>query len=308
MELVDRYIQAVKWSLPKNKQDEIARELKANLLDEIEASTQSKTPDDKTVAKVLESHGHPQKVAQSFSPQYPLVASEDMPLYKKVMTYAMVVLFLFAVVMGGNHLIEEQSVNAFAYLYIVISNFIDTAALVLIAVTLVFYYLGKIGELQKWRYSAWSPEDLPPLHAKRIAKSDSVSEITSSAFGLLILWTSLWMSEEVADKLILGLAPAMEHWRWILTIVAVYSLLSATYRLFKRFWTKTSLGLYIAEYLIYIFGFLYLSTLPQLIIVTNPKASELSPIIKGIFTYGWLGGAAVMALICVSLVRKWLKL
>lgn len=308
MELVDRYIQAVKWSLPKNTQDEIVRELKANLLDEIEANTQGNSADEKTVTRVLERYGHPQKVAQSFAPQYPLVASEDMPLYKKVITHAMVLLFLFAVVMGSNHLIEEQSVNAFAYLYIVIRNFLDIAALILIAVTLAFYFLGKTGKLQKWRYFNWSLKNLPPLNATYIAKSDSVSEITSAAFGLLILWTSLWMSEEAASKLILELAPEMEHWRWIITIVIVMSLITATYRLFKRFWTKVSLGFYIAEYLVYIFGFLYLSTLPTLVIVTHPKAADLEPVIRAIFTYIWFGGAFVLTLICISLIRKWLKL
>jgi len=37
MELLDRYILAVKDALPQDKQEEIGRELKANLLDEIDA-------------------------------------------------------------------------------------------------------------------------------------------------------------------------------------------------------------------------------------------------------------------------------
>jgi len=296
--------------LPKAKQDEITRELRANLLDEIDARKNSgdTSVDDQTVSDVLRQHGHPQKVAQQFAPQYPLVASEDMPLYKSVMGYAMIILFLFALIMGGNHLIEEQSVNAFAYLFIVLGNFMENIGFVLIIVTLSFYYAGKTGELNKWRYDKWSPETLPKTNAQRIERSDSISEVTSSVFGLLILWTPLWMSQEVSDKLILAFAPEMLHWRMILTVITGYSLLSALYRLFKKYWTKTSMGIYIVEYFIYIAGFLYLSGLPPLVVVNNPQASELTPIVNIAFNYGWFFGAFVLALITASLIRKWWKL
>lgn len=310
MELVERYLQAVEHYLPTKQKSDITRELRANIMDEIEAKEdqKGKALEMKEVSSLLSQQGHPQKVAQSYSPQSPLVASEDMPLYKSVMIKALILLFAYALLTAGNYLLKEQSVNAFAYLFVVLGSFMENIGLVLIIVTAGFYFAGKSGYLAKWRYPSWSPESLPMVNAQMISKSDSVSEITTNVFWLLMFWTPLWMNAETYEKLILGFAPDMQEWRVILSIVVGYSLLSAVYRLNKAYWTKYSLGIYIVEYLVYIGLMLYLSTLPALIVITNTQAAELSRIIEAIFTHGWLVGAFIFALITASLIRKWCKL
>lgn len=310
MELVERYVQAVKYYLPKGKKSDISRELRANIMDEIEAEQNDKARDLDTreVSSLLSRQGHPQKVAQAYSPMSPLVASEDMPLYRSVMIKALIFLFGYAILTAGNYLFEEQSVNAFAYLFVALGSFLDNIGLVLIVVTASFYFAGKNGYLNKWRYPKWSPESLPKANAQIISKSDSVSDIATSVFALMMFSTPIWMDPISYEKLILGFAPDMQAWRIILSVLVSYSLISAVYRINKRYWTRTSLAVYVAEYLVYIGAMFYLLTQPPLVVVHNPQAAGLNRIIEGLFTYGWLFGVFIFTLITVSLIRKWFKL
>lgn len=82
MDMVERYIAAVQRELPEKKRDDIGRELKANILDQIEAlETQQDSVSDAEVAELLKTMGHPREVALQFCPPTPLVTAELMPLY-----------------------------------------------------------------------------------------------------------------------------------------------------------------------------------------------------------------------------------
>lgn len=309
-DLVERYIQAVSRYLPEAQQHEITRELRANIMDEIDA--QATQPDavinEQQISDVLSRQGHPQQVAQSFVPQYPLIASEDMSLYKTVVSKGALFLFAYAILTAGRYLVSEQSINGFAFLWVALGSFIDNIGLVLIAITTVFYLLGRGGYLQQWRYPNWTPDTLPAVNAQHISTSDSISDMATSVFGLLLLWTPLWMNEASYQSLIIGIAPNMEQWRWILSIIIVFSFIAALYRLTRTYWSKPSMSIYIAEYLVYIGIMLTLWQSPALVIVTNPQANELIPIITQIFTHGWLVGALILSIITLGLLRQWRKL
>ena len=310
MELLERYVQAVAHYLPAEQKQDIMRELRANLLDELESLEidASNPKDTQALTTFLQRQDHPQRIAQSYAPQYPLVASEDMGLYKTIVLKGLLVLFVYAVVTAGSYLINAQSVNAIAFLLVVLSSVWDNIGGMLIIITATFYLLGKSGYLAQWRYPSWTPESLPPANAQRISTSDGISDVITSVFGLLLLWTPLWLNEEAYNSLILGIAPNMEQWRITLTIVMAGSLIGAIYRLTQTYWTRWSMGAYIAEYLIYISVMLTLWSLPSLFVVNNPVATKLTPIIEQIFTHGWLVGAVIFMVITASEVRKWRKL
>ena len=68
------------------------------------------------------------------------------------------------------------------------------------------------------------------------------------------------------------------------------------------------MGVYIAEYLVYIGAAVTLWQSPALVIVTNPLADGLIPIIARIFNNGWLVAAFILSFITLGLVRQWRKL
>ena len=314
MDLLERYLSAIKAELPENKQEEIIRELRANLMDEIEyalpenSENLDETKKEQTISNVLRKHGHPLSVAQQFAPKPPLVASEDMSLYKTVLTHSATILFVFALLMGADRLIEQQSINPLTYLFSAMGRFLDNIGLLLIVVTIGFYQLGKWGYLSKWRAKKFDPALLPKSEAQKIKKSDSISEVTSCLFGLMLLWTPLWMSQNSQDSLLFSFTPSMEHWRIIFTIIFAYTFLAAVYRLFQKQWSKTSLGIYIMEYIVYVAGALYLVTEPRLMQIENPAFSELKPILYNVLHHGWWFVAAILGLITISLIRTWLKI
>lgn len=309
-DLVERYIQAVEHYLPEAQQHEITRELRANIMDEIDAlaTYPDEVINEQQISEVISRQGHPQQVAQSFVPQYPLIASEDMPLYKTVLSKGALFLFAYAILTAGRYLVSEQSVNGFAFLWVALGSFIDNIGIVVIAITAVFYLLGRGGYLAQWRYPSWSPESLPAVTAQPISTSDSASDVATGVFGLLLLWTPLWMNEETYQSLVIGIAPDMEQWRWILSCIVAFSLFAALYRLTQTYWTKRSMSVYIAEYLVYIAVMLTLWQSPALVIVTNPQAEGLIPIIAQIFNHGWLVGVFILSIITLGLVRQWRKL
>lgn len=77
MELVDRYIAAVQRELPEDKRQEIGRELKANICDQLDALAEHAELTESQIADVLQQMGHPAQVAQQFVPPTPIVASEE---------------------------------------------------------------------------------------------------------------------------------------------------------------------------------------------------------------------------------------
>ena len=65
MTLVDRYLRAVRFFLPRRQQDDIVRELAENLSSEIEERTESLDREltENELADILRRHGHPVIVA-----------------------------------------------------------------------------------------------------------------------------------------------------------------------------------------------------------------------------------------------------
>ena len=83
MELLERYLQAVGFYLPKHKQDDIVRELSENLVSEMddlaEACGRPLTEDEQ--ADILRRHGHPMVVAGRYQTRQHLIGPAFFPIY-----------------------------------------------------------------------------------------------------------------------------------------------------------------------------------------------------------------------------------
>jgi len=275
MELVDRYILAVKQALPSDKQDEIGRELKANILDEIDALNDQNANNGDAVNTVLNKYGHPDTTANRFYKRPALVAGIDMPLYKKVLIHAAAFLFAYAVVRTLLTMLQDDSINPFRLLFQPLYIFIDNASLLFLIVTLVFYYVGKSSSVSAWLYRNWSLDKLPPNPGFKINNSDTITDIITSSFLLLVLWTHLWMSDDAYQQQILALAPSAEHWRIILTVLSVQSLLQAFYRLTQTHWQRNSYIAYIVDHAVFAIAALWMATITPILIVKDAINANL---------------------------------
>lgn len=254
MKALDVYINAIAAELPDDKQTEICRDIRASLLDELDAQCeqQGRALTELEIAALLQNWGHPVHVAQRYHTEPPLIASEDMPLFRTVLSYGAALLAALAVLKSLSGLVSAQSINPMQLLLQLGFAFVDMFSTFLLAAIATFYLLGRSGELQKWRLRPWTLADLPQLPQARLKLSDTVSDLVSGLFLLLLLWTGLWMSAERAAELPLQLNPDVGYLRHLLTALGVWTVLSASYRLTRRHWTLNMLRWLVAELTTYL--------------------------------------------------------
>lgn len=262
MNTLDVYIHAIAAELPDDKQTEICREIRATLLDHLDALREQHGREltDEEVAALLQHWGHPVQVAQRYHAEPALIASEDMPLFRTSLTYGAALLAALAVLKSVSGLVSAQSINPMQLLLQLGFAFIDMFSTFLLVVIGVFYLLGRSGELQKWRQRPWTLADLPQLPQARLALSDTVSDLVSGLFLVLILWTGWWMSAERAAELPLQLNPDAAYLRYLLTALGLWTVLSASYRLTRRHWTLAMLRWLLAELTAYLLVVIWIGT------------------------------------------------
>ena len=91
MELLDRYLQAVRKYLPKRRQDDIVEELSVEIqaqMEEMEAGLGRTLTEEERVA-LIKHYGHPMVVAARYMPQKHLVGPGLFPYYWFTLTRAL---------------------------------------------------------------------------------------------------------------------------------------------------------------------------------------------------------------------------
>lgn len=307
MELLERYLAAVAAELPADKQHDIIRELRANLLDQIEAQQQDGLPDDQQLSQLLLQQGHPIDVAQRFAPSAPLIASEDMPLYKTVLWHGAALMAVIALLKSLGGLVLADSINPVRLLLQLGFSFIDNFATLLLVVTAIFYGAGQAGWTKEWRQRQWHPARLPRYPLARIKLSDSITDLTSALFLLLLLWTPLWLSVEAQQHLPVRLADGMEHWRYLLTVFAALSAVFACYRLTQLSWQRWSKWVYILDHLV--FAVIFAAMALKGGVFTEPQQLTDSARLfwthaAGSIYYILLATAAVLVLLAIAEYRQ----
>lgn len=271
MELLERYLAAVAAELPADRASDIIRELRANLLDLLDEQTAIKgRPLSATEFNSwLEQQPHPQQMAQRYQPMQPLISSEDMPLYRDALWYGSVLLAVFVLLQNLAVLVSQNSINPIRLVLQLAFDFIEDFPLFWLVFTAAFYACARAGWTERWRQRRWQLINLPSQPQARIGITDLVSDMASSSFLLLLLWTPLWNFEMQEAPLIFILAPEMQLWCWLLTLLCFFSLLLALYRTYQRCWQRWTLALYIVELIAFAAVFIAMASV---------KTSVLQPI------------------------------
>ena len=104
MELIDRYLQSVKWMLPRKQQDDVIRELSDEILSQVEEKESAlgrPLTEDEQVA-LLKQLGHPMLLASRYSKQRYLIDPTIFAIYWMVLRLVLAVTFFgLAVAVGG---------------------------------------------------------------------------------------------------------------------------------------------------------------------------------------------------------------
>ena len=246
MELVERYLQAVKFWLPKRQKDDILDELSADIHSQIEEreSALGRALNEAEIEGLLKGRGHPMLVANRFLPQQHLIGPELFPIYKfllKIFAFgyllpAMLV-WIGLMTLSPAYRGEQAHVTWFGAMESLFNYVWFTGCLVLAPLTVAFALLER-RQAKVPLFDQWNPRHLPPLrNLKQIPRAASVFELTMSL--LFFCWWALYGSPRILN---LGTVHIefSKQWVWFfsafLLLAAAYAVLAAV-NLLRPYWT-----------------------------------------------------------------------
>lgn len=186
-ELIERYVHEVGRHLPRNKRADIEMELSSLLHDALEerAAMAGKEPSLKMATDVLREFGQPEVIAAQYRPEQYLIGPQLFPIYKLVMTVALVIIsvvhvaaLVFMLLRGETAVFGQTAWNWFG-------SYFQSAALNVGIVTLIFAAIerAQIVNLPERTPPAadWDPISLPPVK--------DPDRINRFELGFGMLWT-----------------------------------------------------------------------------------------------------------------------
>jgi hypothetical protein len=245
MELLNRYLQAVKFWLPRGQQEDIILELGDDIRSQIEdrETALGRKLSDAEMEAILKERGRPLLVAGRYLPQRSLIGPLFFPAYVFVLKLVLICYLAPWVLVWIGMMIFDPSYRAHhSGLGIAPDLFVlwIHALTVFMVVTMVFAVLDLAMNKSKF-LSDWSPRKLPPARDHdRIPRASSAFEVVMGGF-FGIWWLSMLWTLTVIDMegLRVTLAPAWHHFFGIfLPIWAVNTGLSAV-NFFHPYWTRS---------------------------------------------------------------------
>ena len=190
MELLDRYLQAVRFWLPKAQQQDIIAELSEDLHSQVEDKEMelARPLNDAEVEGILKRYGSPILVASRYRPQTQLIGPALFPIYwfilKMVLFWILVPIFIVVV---GPATILPAADRGGALLQ-TLSTLWSTLFVAAGVITLVFAVLERT-QVQFQILEKWDLRSLPPVPKpeRPQSRTQSVFELVFGAIGLLWL-------------------------------------------------------------------------------------------------------------------------
>lgn len=247
MELLNRYLQAVKFWLPRSQQDDIIAELSEDIHSQVEErqGALGRKLNDTGVEQILKQRGRPLLVAEKYLPQKSLVGPVLFPANWFVLKLARlcyllpwVGVWIALVVLNPSYRTHHLGVAAMGDAYVLWVNAITAFAVV----TVVFAVLERAKD-QSF-LTAWSPRQLPPVRdAHRISRFGSAVELIFGVFFGVWWLKILWMATLLDTAGVrISLSPVWRDFFWAFLFLALVNTgLSAT-NLLRPYWTRPRRG------------------------------------------------------------------
>jgi hypothetical protein len=243
-DLIARYLQAVKFWLPKKQQDDIVAELSEDLSAQIEEreSTLGRKLTEPEVETILRHRGSPILVANSYLPQQQLIGPLLFPIYvfvlKIVSLCILIPTFVGWIAAIVSHALRNVAGTWNPPFAVIASHLWSGWFTSMAVVTLVFAVLERTSAKTQILES-WNPRKLPPLRpARAIPRSASVIEF---AVHLCVL---VWWATNMAAPLNLrfgnvhvGFAPEWSFFYWAILVSTLFNAAFSSVNLMRPWWT-----------------------------------------------------------------------
>jgi hypothetical protein len=203
MDLINRYLHAVRSYLPKAQQDDIIRELSANLASRVEdreAELGHPLSDDET-ADLLGDYGHPMLFAARYQPPRYLIGPTVYPMYIRILLIALIACLVVnagvAVALSGTSGLYA-SLGVLRRLPSVLIATLGWITGVFVAIEWALPHVSIV--------SRWDPRSLPP-----VPRSDAVVSRFNAAveFFVTTVCVCWWIATRHSAWLVLGPSTSM---------------------------------------------------------------------------------------------------
>jgi hypothetical protein len=188
MDVLERYLQAVKFFLPAKARDDIASELSQNLLAQIEdREAELERPlTQAELSELLRQHGHPVVVASRYRQGQALIGGVFFPAYLFVLQVGLAICALVSVVFAVATTAFEG--NAAEHVIAAILAFPGRAVVVFGWITIVFAIAERAG-LHVRLTRSWDPLALPKVvpDDRVLSRSRAVLELVALLLGVVWL-------------------------------------------------------------------------------------------------------------------------
>ena len=191
MDLVERYLNAIRFWLPKNQKADVIAELAEDIRSQIEEREKEfgHPLDEEEVSALLKKRGSPFTVAGRFLPQRHLVGPQLYPIYEFVLKLAAGIYLIPAFLVWVCLLIFVPSYRAAhsgAALFQGLGS-LWTTALTMFAMITVGFAVGERLQRQSAARGDWNPRRLPAVrNVLRIPRASSLADIVANL--LVLVW------------------------------------------------------------------------------------------------------------------------
>jgi len=248
MQLIERYLQAVRFWLPKAQRDDILAEIAEDLRSQVEEREQmlGHSLEPAEVSEILKRRGHPLLVAGSFLPQSgpmdPVLWTIYRFILKVVLLWILTPILIVAMLPG----VIQAHDHAAAYLA-AIAGICQSMVFAVGMITIVFALVRKYG-VQRVTQLDWDPQRLPAVHdAQEIPRFGSSFSLIWGIFFLLwwvdlvhfpVLLHGAAVRIEMSPVPVVLNACIVSVWIWALGMHAV--------NLWRPWWTRARAWIWLA--------------------------------------------------------------
>lgn len=191
MDLIDRYLHAIRRNLPAAKADDIVAELNDDLMSRVEhrEATLGRALNKTETSALLQEFGHPLVVASRFRTHQYLIGPAIFPFYLSVMRIVLMIVVAVVIAVsigkaafGGEGDMLRVWADSMSGIF---ASVLVNAAII----TLIFAVLERTGFAAEHRFN-WRPDQLPDVLDKQPGPWGSAAEVALS-IGFLLWWTGV---------------------------------------------------------------------------------------------------------------------
>jgi hypothetical protein len=247
MELVERYLQAVRFWLPTAQQQDIIAELSEDLHSQIEEKETElgRSLNETEIDDILKQRGRPLLVANRYLPQRSFIGPVLFPIYWFVLKLVAgfyllpwILVWIGMMVFSPSYRAEHTSAGWFGAIASVWSAWWLTTCFVLGTVTIVFAVVEHLQTKSRF-LEDWNPRKLPPArNPNQIPRSGSVIEVVVNLmFG--IWWIDMVSTRVLLDRpeIRIVLSEVWRYFFWGFLFLAIVNAVAAGVNLARPYWT-----------------------------------------------------------------------